>query len=160
VNDVDGLVLRPATQADGGFLFDLLKAALGSYVAQTWGWDEDWQRDRFWSHFTPDGAQIVVLRGRDVGVLRVQENQDAVVLSQIYLLPEAQGKGIGTALLQALLDRAFARSLPVRLRVLRVNPARRLYERLGFAAVDETETHVVMRAAPPDGTAPASTPPV
>jgi hypothetical protein len=28
--------------------------------------------------------------------------------------------------------------------ILRVNPARRLYERLGFAVVSETETHLRM----------------
>jgi GNAT superfamily N-acetyltransferase len=146
---VDGLALRPATQADGAFLFDLLKAALGPYVAQTWGWDEDWQRDHFWSRFTPEGAQIVVFHGRDVGVFRVAEDEDAILLSQIFLLPEVQGRGIGTALIRSLLDRAFAQDLPVRLRVLRINPARRLYERLGFVAVGETETHILMRAAPP-----------
>jgi len=36
------------------------------------------------------------------------------------------------------------RWLPVRLRVFRVNPARRFYERLGFVTTGETETHVLM----------------
>ncbi len=147
---MEGLALRPATHADGAFLFDLLKVALGPYVAQTWGWDEEWQRTYFWSRFAPEAARIVVLEGRDVGVLSVDEGEDVVLLSQIYLLPEVQGRGIGTTLIRSVLDRAFARHVPVRLRVLRVNPAQRLYERLGFVAVSETETHYVMQAAPPD----------
>ncbi|MBN1640361.1 MAG: GNAT family N-acetyltransferase [Anaerolineae bacterium] len=146
---MDELTLRPATRADGAFLFDLLKAALGPYVAQTWGWDEGWQRTYFWSRFAPETAQVVVLGGRDVGVLAVEEDENVVTLSQIYLLPEVQGQGIGTALIRTVLERAFVRALPVRLRVLRVNPARRLYERLGFGVIDETETHCVMQATPP-----------
>jgi GNAT superfamily N-acetyltransferase len=146
---MEGLTLRPATHADGAFLFRLLKVALGPYVAQTWGWDEKWQRTYFWSRFDPASSQIVVLRGRDVGVLSMIEEQDVVLLNQIYLLPEAQGQGVGTILIRSVLDRAFARCLPVRLRVLRVNPARRLYERLGFAVTAETETHLVMQVAPP-----------
>ncbi len=34
--------------------------------------------------------------------------------------------------------------LPVRLRVLRTSPARRLYERFGFVMDGETATHVLM----------------
>lgn len=37
---------------------------------------------------------------------------------------------------------------PVRLRVLKVNPARRLYQRLGFRIVDEDETHYTMLRSP------------
>ena len=38
--------------------------------------------------------------------------------------------------------------------VLKVNPARRLYERLGFAIVGETETHYLMRWRPADAAEP------
>jgi hypothetical protein len=36
----------------------------------------------------------------------------------------------------------------VRLRVLRVNPAERLYWRLGFEVVGETESHLLMELVP------------
>lgn len=54
-----------------------------------------------------------------------------------------------------LLAEAAAAAIPVELQVLKVNPARSLYERLGFAVFDETETHHLMRAQP--GGAHAST---
>jgi ribosomal protein S18 acetylase RimI-like enzyme len=62
--------------------------------------------------------------------------------------PEHQGKGIGTRLISEVLQDAHSRGLAVRLRVLKVNPAQRLYERLGFAVVGETETHHLMEARP------------
>jgi len=66
----------------------------------------------------------------------------------IGLVPEARGRGIGTALLSALLDRAAelgyaATSLSVFLK----NPALRLYERLGFEKVeDDDEGYRTMKA--------------
>lgn len=63
---------------------------------------------------------------------------------EIQLLPEFQGHGIGTALLQRELRFADARGLPVRLQVLRENRARTLYERLGFRVCGETDTHFLM----------------
>jgi ribosomal protein S18 acetylase RimI-like enzyme len=141
------LTLRPATQADGEALFQLLKATMQDYVARTWGWDEAWQRAYFWDRFDPATERIVVLDGKDIGVLAVSEQHDRLFVERLYILPSYQGRGIGTQLLRGIMARAFDRELPVRLRVLKVNPARRLYERLGFAQVGETETSFIMEAA-------------
>ena len=51
-------------------------------------------------------------------------------------------------LIQALCDEADGRGIPVELQVIKVNPAWRLYERLGFVVIGETETHVLMRWLP------------
>jgi ribosomal protein S18 acetylase RimI-like enzyme len=118
------------------------------YVEQTWGWDEDWQRAYFHMRFDPVKNRVVVLDGRDVGVISVQRQEEAVHLSTLYILPRYQGQGIGTQLLNDLLAAAFREGLPVTLRVLKVNPAKRLYERLGFVVVEEDEVRYVMKATP------------
>ena len=146
-----GIELRAAREEDGGFLYGLLKATMQDYVAQIWGWDEEWQQAYFQERFDPRRERIVILKGEEIGVLAIEETEDEVFLSKVYILPEYQGQGIGTRLMRAVLDRAFGRGLPVTLQVLKVNPARRLYERLGFAAVGETETHTLMKAIPPQG---------
>jgi GNAT superfamily N-acetyltransferase len=143
--------LRPATQEDGPFLYDLVKTTMQEYVAQTWGWDEEWQQTYFWAHFDPAGRQIVVRDGQDIGVLTVEEHADELFIDQTYILPEHQGQGIGTALIRSVLQRGAELGLPVRLRVLRVNPARRLYERLGFVSTEETDTRCFMEARPTVG---------
>ena len=78
----------------------------------------------------------------------MRRQSDEIRLFRVFLLPSVQNRGIGTRLVRDLLDEAAAAGLPLRLRVLRVNPARRLYERLGFVLSGETETHFTMERLP------------
>jgi hypothetical protein len=48
-------------------------------------------------------------------------------------------------LIRRLCDQADAANLPLELQVLKVNPARRLYERLGLTVIGETDTHYLMQ---------------
>ena len=115
--------------------------ALGPYVEKTWGWDDALQR-RFVDEVLSAGAgQIVVIDGTDAGVWHVAEHDSYTFLISIRLLPEFQNRGIGTRLITDLLNNA---DKPVHLQVLKVNPARVLYERLGFQVSGETETHYKM----------------
>lgn len=145
------VTLRPAKPEDAEFLYYLLKAAMQQYVAQTYGWDELWQQAHFQKNFDPARQQVIVLEGQDIGVIAVERKETEIFLAKIYLLPEYQNRGIGTRLIEALLREAFGQNLPVRLRVLKVNPARRLYERLGFKVIEEADTHYLMEAVPPFG---------
>jgi ribosomal protein S18 acetylase RimI-like enzyme len=140
--------LRAATQADESFLLHVLKTTMQTYIEQLWGWDEPVQRQRFEEEFDPGRDQIVAYEGADIGVLGIERHEDALFIDKIYILPDYQRCGIGTALIQTVLDDAFQSDLPVRLRVLKNNPAKRLYERLGFVQVAETETSYVMQAGP------------
>lgn len=58
-------------------------------------------------------------------------------LIQIQITPELQGNGLGRSILQRLLAEAFQAQSAVRWSVLKTNPARRLYERLGFQVIGE-----------------------
>lgn len=63
----------------------------------------------------------------------------------IALLPGYRGQGIGTRLMDALLTYAQARYPGVSLSVEGANPARRLYERLGFAVVGQNGFSLTMQ---------------
>ena len=148
------MTLRPATRDDVEFLFAALRASLRRYVEQTLGsWDDTHQRELFVATIDLATHQVIEVDGRAVGCLSVEEYIDRVALNRIFLLPEAQRRGVGTELICAVRDRAHARGLPLVLSVQRVNPARALYERLGFAVVSETSTHFGMEAAPPEAPA-------
>ena len=135
------LVVRPATAADLAFAFDVKRAALGAYVAQTWGWDEAFQRAFHVADWAAHRPDIVELDGTPVGTIEVVEHPYHVYLGEFYLLPDYQRRGIGTALLGRALARADDRRVPARLQFLKVNPVRSLYERHGFRITSESATH-------------------
>lgn len=75
-------------------------------------------------------------------------------LEHFYLAPAHQGRGLGSAVLERLLQRIDADAAPVRLNVLQGSDARRLYERHGFTVEVQDPVDVFMvrrpRAAPRD----------
>jgi ribosomal protein S18 acetylase RimI-like enzyme len=77
---------------------------------------------------------VVVVDGVDAGRLYV----DGEHVVEITLLPQFRGQGIGTALLEGLMDERVSLSVSV------VNPARALYERLGFRVVSDDGAYLSM----------------
>lgn len=151
--------LRPATDDDREFLWCLVVATMKDYVDQTWGWDEDDQRRLFDEKVDIPNARIVVIDGADAGLFVLYhpaapdphpaQAEDfaagAYYVAEIELMPPYQRRGIGAAILRDVIAEARSGGRPVALRVLKVNPARRLYERLGFALIGESDTHYLMR---------------
>ncbi len=142
--------LRPATPSDIEALYAIHRAGMREYVEATYGaWDEPAQREAFASKYadlaSPAYAlEVVLVAGDEIaGYLHVEREQDKVLLANVRVAPEWQRRGLGAALVQGVISAATP--LPVELGVLRVNPARALYERLGFHVVEETATHYRMR---------------
>ncbi len=140
------LAYRPAVPEDELFLYQLHRATMRAYVEETWGaWDEKWQRAYFHQHFGPRDLQVVQLDGRDIGVLCVQERTEELFLVVLQILPAYQRRGIGSAVVGAIIARATHIGKPVALKVLKSDRgARSLYQRLGFGVTGETHTHYVM----------------
>jgi ribosomal protein S18 acetylase RimI-like enzyme len=90
------------------------------------------QRNGYRMRFPNAEHQLVLVDGRQVGRLWVSREHGELRLVDLSLLPAHRGAGIGTALLRALQEEAALAGKPLRLSVGRDNPARRLYERLGF----------------------------
>ena len=143
--DMAKVALRAARQEDSGFAFKVKKAALGEYVRETYGWDEDEQRRLHGRRFNPSATRMIMSEGQNVGLITICEADDRVQLLQLFLLPEAQGKGIGSHVLAEVLGEADQVNRLVGLRVLKSNPrAKAFYNRHGFALVGETQTHYIM----------------
>ncbi len=143
---IGSIETRTAAEADYDFLYDLHRRAFRSNVEATWGWDEEWQVRHFREHFNPARCEIIVCDGRDAGCLRVLDETDCIFVDYIAILPDYQNQGLGTRLLRDIQVRAAAKKIPVRLSVLTVNPARRLYERLGFRVVENDDVRYYLEA--------------
>nr|WP_249817375.1 GNAT family N-acetyltransferase [Bradyrhizobium sp. 179] len=100
-------------------------------------WDEAQQRDSFAALWKLTEVSVVTVNGEDVGWLQVNERPTEVRLLQFFIAPVHQRRGIGTEILGNLVAAWKTTARPVRLTVLKNNPARQLYERAGFSVVGE-----------------------
>ncbi len=137
--------LRTAASTDYDFLYQLKVACVKEYVKATWGWDEEDQRRRFADRFDPAATKIVVANGQDIGHLVLEDTGEELYLAALFIDPAWQNKGLGREIIQEVIANANKAGQIVSLQVLRVNPAKRLYERLGFEVVGETGTQYKMR---------------
>lgn len=136
--------IRPAQKDELDALYAIHRAAMETYVSQTWGpWDDAFQRDFFANHW-PELRLAVDVDGVLAGFLDLDETPERIWVENLELGPAHHGRGIGSAILVSVQQRAALHRQPVGLQVLKVNPARRLYERLGFLQTGETETHYQM----------------
>ena len=83
-------------------------------------------------------AQFLVIEtgGTSIGRLYVYRDEEEIHILDIALLPHYRGRGLGRILLQELLDEGRASRRKVTIYVEHFNPARHLYDRLGFKHID------------------------
>ena len=141
----NAISIRTAKQEDLKFLFALHCSTMYDYIEATWGWEEGWQQNYFREHFQPENNQIIVLKGHDIGRVEVEYKKEAVHICNIQILPEYQNKGIGSFIILEIIGQAQRQRRPVTLQVLKVNPARQFYERLGFVVAGEDDAHFKMK---------------
>ncbi len=137
--------LRPSTAEDHAFLTRAHHEGLRPWIEAVWGWDPARQDELVADWLTRHAPDIVTVDGKDAGYLLLRDDEDALNLLAVVLLPRFQRRGIGTRIVREVIERATALGKPVQLGVLRPNPARRLYERLGFEVTEETEERFRMR---------------
>ena len=143
----DGLTHRPGQKSDNDFIYFVKKSTLREYVEQTWGpWDEKFQVALHNKNIHPEEYQIIEYHGKDIGVLKIQEDSQSIEIDIIEILPEYQKKGLGTHLLKNIISSATRKNKFVSLQVLKANTkALKLYHRLGFHVIHETDTHLRMK---------------
>lgn len=140
--------LRPSTDDDLPFVAALVRANRAAEAQRQIGPEAEEAPASIEGRFRPGRDWIVTSDGEQIGVLSLDRRADAVIVRHIALLPEFQNRGIGSALIRGVLDFAVTVKLPVRLRLLKDNPARSLYERLGFAVTSEDGQRYEMTARP------------
>ena len=161
----DSVKIRPATPEDLPFLSDMLfEAGAVSAIVREMGKEkalglpgmiyflENFGRKGDFG-FVAESADKILL-GAVWARLFSEENKGYGFVSNeipelaIAVVPEFQGRGIGTKLLETLIAAARGLNFPaLSLSVYRKNPARKLYERFGFHDADtsnETGSSVTM----------------
>jgi GNAT superfamily N-acetyltransferase len=148
------LSLRPAGPGDAELLYRIYASTREEELAAV-PWDatakEAFLRMQFaaqdsYYHATfPDASYDLIVSGEEVlGRLYVDRGEETWLVIDLALLPGHRGKGIGTRLLTEVLAGAGAAAKPVRMHVERFNPARRLYDRLGFHQVADEGVYLLL----------------
>lgn len=146
--------LRPATAEDREFLVRLYASTRAEELALV-DWTDE-QRDAFvrmqfdaqdsqYRQHNPAGTfDVIEVDGRRAGRLYVDRRPTDVRIVDIALLPEFRGRGLGSALIRAVIDEAAAGGRTASIHVEVHNRARRLYERLGFRPVSERGLYLLL----------------
>lgn len=141
-----GMRLRVAGGEDLPLLAEIYACTrTGELQPLPWSADQkkaftDWQSAQQERHFAlhyPQAERLVIESPGAIGRIYVDTTRVEVRLMDVTLFPAHRNRGIGTRLMNELLRYADALQCPASLHVEPFNPARRMYERMGFA-VSET----------------------
>ncbi|WP_163852790.1 GNAT family N-acetyltransferase [Paenibacillus elgii] len=143
-----------ARTEDQAFLYELYRSTRIEEVS-AWGWGDgeldaflrmqfDLRQRSYALQYPLAQHGIVLQNGVRVGGIVLQETPQEIRLIDVSLVPEYRNGGIGTALLKGLQETAAAREKPIRIHVIRSNPAVSLYERLDFRLVEGDGLYTAM----------------
>ncbi len=151
------VTLRPATEDDYEELVGIYASTRADELAQVTWWDDAQklafcrmqyhaQKTEYDARYPDAQYDLILLEGRTAGRLWVGRDDEEIHMLDVTVLPWAQGQGVGTALVRALIEEARASGKRLRHMVFVMNEgARRLYERLGFVVFEEVGgTHLHM----------------
>jgi ribosomal protein S18 acetylase RimI-like enzyme len=154
-----GVSYRPAGDEDAPFLGAVYASTRAEEVAAT-GWpieqqhaflaqQHEAQHIYYRQVYTRTEWLVIERGGVAIGRLYLAEWQRELRIVDIALLPEGRGQGVGEAIMRDIGADAASRGKVVSIHVEKNNPARTLYERLGFVPVEDKGVYELMEWTPP-----------
>lgn len=137
------VALRPATENDKPFIWEMRQLTMKDYVDQAFGWNEAHEYAYAMDKF--EHIQIVECNGEKIGMIKSAEHAQAIHLHQIQLKPAWANKGIGSWLINNLIRTGKEKNKNIELHVLKTNPVKALYDRIGFVVVADEPHKYLMR---------------
>ncbi|MBB1628760.1 GNAT family N-acetyltransferase [Achromobacter sp. UMC71] len=142
----------PAADADFEALLAIRIEAMKESLERLGRFDPERARARLRSTFQPGHTWFIERDGARIGFYALRPDGDGLRLDHLYVVPAAQGLGVGGQVLGRLLRDADSRGLPVRVGALRDSDSNRFYRRHGFVQVGESEWDIdYLRPAPGRG---------
>ena len=136
--------LRPALDHDFEYCRRLYFGEM-RWIIEELRLDRTSQETTFRQQWNSTQVRLIALDGTDVGWVQTITEDDELFVAQMFVDSRFQRNGIGTEVMRRLISEATAFNLAVRLNVVRINPARRLYERLGFRVTHEDDRKFYMK---------------
>ena len=138
------------SEADIEWAWTVYNKTTREHIERVVDWSEEKQRAERLAGLRGGAFEAILDQaGRRIGLVEATNDGDDITIRHLELLPDVQGRGIGTAVIRSIVTRATASGQAVTLRVLHVNPrARALYERLGFVTDEVRSASTQMRLEP------------
>ncbi len=128
---------------DYWFIYDVKKTVYRKYVEENWGeWNEEEQKKLFKDFIDAHSKEIKILMvdGVKAGFFHGKSiDKNNYVQRNICILPEYQGKGIGTTILKRTI--ALHKDQDIHIRCFKQNPVFKFYKKMGFEVVEELPYH-------------------
>ena len=109
------------------------------------------QHAAYLSNYESANFDVIQFNGQPVGRLYVHRRDDEIRIVDIAIKPAFRRLGIGSELIRNLQIEAGSREVPLRIHVEQNNPAKRLYDRLGFCKIGSTGVYDLMEWTKSDG---------
>jgi GNAT superfamily N-acetyltransferase len=141
------IALRAATTEDFEYCKRLYFAGMKRIIEEL-HLDMNAQSASLQESWIPKQVRIITVDSSDVGWLQSRMQDDGLFVVQLFVEGPFQGRGIGTEVMNRLIGEAAHLNQPVRLAVVKSNPAARLYERLGFHTTHQDIRKFYMKRDP------------
>ena len=152
------VTLRPVGPADRDFLIEVYGSTRADELALVPWTDEqrqafiqyqfNAQQEHYLKTYPAASHDIILSNDRRVGRLYVARLDHEIRIIDITLLPAERNVGIGSYLIQQLLDEANHTGKLTRIYVEDFNPSLRLFERFGFSRSEQQGIHILMQKTP------------
>ena len=131
---------------DCEYILKLKELCLKWYIEIIYGWDNNIQREKtkYKIEKHKDDMRIIILNNNDVGITTFYEENGEYVVGLIMVHPDCQGLGIGSKIIKEYISIAKKEKKRIIIKTYKLNPAKMLYERLGFKIYNEDDTHVYL----------------
>ncbi|WP_164914106.1 GNAT family N-acetyltransferase [Aquimarina sediminis] len=141
---MEKLKLIKAQATDRDFLFGLRKLTMVEHLEKA-GINLSDAEHLSRVNFNYECAFVVFKSNKKVGVLKYEEREDTIEILQIQILPDYQGQGVGKSLIEDLVTKSRDLNKRLQLKVLKENPAKKLYERIGFGIISQDDDQFLMQ---------------
>jgi len=154
----DTVTRRAANDDDLAFILTVYASTRAEEMAQV-PWSDEQKsaflasqleaQHTYYAQVFPSAARDVVLvDGTPAGRLYVNRAEDEIHVIDIALLPPFRNRGIGSQLLGEVLAEGERTGVKVTIYVEKLNPALRLYRRLGFEVIDQDDVYYLLAKEP------------
>lgn len=137
---------RKCKQNDISFILELKELGMKWYIEKIYGWNIEIQKEKTKREIEKfkDTMKIIVVDNQDIGVTNFFEDEGKYHVGLIIVHPDYQGKGIATKIIKDYIYITREEKKEILIKTYKYNPAKKLYEKLGFKQYDEDDTHAYL----------------